>query len=125
MDEQSYIKEISRVKKLKRSVEAEVELLRSDMEQGIFHFRVNSDREFRYKIAKAMIVSGGENYYADPVEGRVYYWERNNFKPWGESIEFRIVPVSELLPSDTDFINADIEFVLVQIQDEVTVNICD
>ncbi len=124
MNEQNYIKEISRVKKLKRSVEAEVELLRSDMEQGILHFRVHSDREFRHKIAKA-IVSGGENYYADPVEGRIFFWERNNFKPWEESIEFRIVPVSELLPSDTDFVNADIEFVLVQIQDEVTVNIRD
>lgn len=126
--DQKYIKEISRVKKLKRAVEAEVELLRTQMESGIIRLRVSSDRSFRKAIAE-IAIKGSSGYYADPVKGRVYFWEyaTNNCvnKPWAESVAFRIIPIRELFPDDTDFINADIGFVLSQIVDEVSVNLID
>lgn len=120
MNEETYVKEIARVKKLKRAVEAEVELLRSDMEQGILHFRVNSDRVFRKKLAEAICLINSPSYsrkaYADPVEGRIY-WE----KSWAESIGFRVIPVQDFFPQDTDFSDGDVDFAMSQVLDEVVV----
>ena len=124
MNEQAYIREISRVKKLKRSLEAEVELLRSDMEQGIFHFRVNIDRAFRQKLAEAICLldspySESKKAYADPVEGKLYWSERNSFRPWADPVSFRIIPVRDFFPEDTDFSDGDIDFAMSQIKDEI------
>lgn len=125
MDDQKYIKEIARVKKLKRSVEAEVELLRSDMERGVLHFRVNSDCTFRRKLAEAICLldspSESKKAYADPVEGRVYWVDNHSFNPWADSIGFRVIPIRNLFPEDTDFSDRDVDFAMSQILDEVVV----
>ena len=126
MNEETYVKEIARVKKLKRAVEAEVELLRSHMEKGVFHFRVNSDRAFRRDLALAIcLLDADVNYpqegYADPVEGKLYWVEQNSFRPWADSVSFRIIPVRDFFPEDTDFSDGDIDFAVTQIKDEIMV----
>ena len=102
--------ELKRVRDLKRNAESTIELLRSDMEQGKIHLRVNESQSFRQKLAEAIVKEAHPGYhsqgyyYADPVEGRVYYREQNApWNPWSEAVDWRIVPVSELVPSNHDF----------------------
>ena len=66
--------ELARVRNLKRALEAEVELLRSDTESGKLHIRVNKAKEFRQELAKAIVDSAmfGYSYYADAVDGIIY-----------------------------------------------------
>jgi hypothetical protein len=101
--------EVERVKKLKRALESEVELLRSDMEKGKVHIRVSNDKEFRDKVARCVVDEAHPGYhgtgfsYADPVEGRVYYKERNAaWNPWSDSINWRIVSVDDLVNQDNN-----------------------
>ena len=103
MSQQAIGKELSRVRELKRNAEATINLLRSDMEQGKIHLRVNESQEFRQKVAEALVTEAHPGYhsqgyyYADPVDGEVYYRQTNaSWNPWSESVDWRIVPVSEL-----------------------------
>jgi hypothetical protein len=102
--------EVSRVKALKRAVEAEVELLRSDSEKGKIHIRVSQDQEFRAKVASAVVDEAHPGYhgngynYADPVEGEVYYKQTTAaWNPWHDSISWRIVLVDELMNEGNSF----------------------
>lgn len=102
--QQAIGKELTRVRELKRNAEATIELLRSDMEQGKIHLRVNESPSFRQKVAEALVTEahpgyhGMGYYYADPVEGRVYYREQNAaWNPWDEEIDWRIVPIDRLV----------------------------
>lgn len=104
MSQQAIGKELSRVRELKRNAESTIELLRSDMEQGKIHLRVSDDKNFRQKVAEALIAEAHPGYhsqgyyYADPVEGRVYYREQNAaWNPWDEEIDWRIVPIDRLV----------------------------
>jgi hypothetical protein len=110
MSEVAIRQEVSRVKALKRAVEAEVELLRSDSEKGKIHIRVCQNQEFRAKVAAAVVneahpgYHGMGYYYADPVEGEVYYKQTTAaWNPWRDSISWRIVPVDELMNEGNDF----------------------
>ena len=109
MSNQAMQKELSRVRSLKRASEAEVELLRSDMEQGKIHLRVNHDKEFRDRAVEALLkinqpswswgFQGG--YYADPVEGVVFFKGSSAlWNPWGDDVDWRIVPVEDLFNQD-------------------------
>lgn len=104
MSQQAIGKELTRIRELKRNAEATIELLRSDMEQGKIHLRVNESQAFRQKLAEAIVKEahpgyhGMGYYYADPVEGRVYYREQNApWNPWDEEIDWRIVPIDRLV----------------------------
>lgn len=104
MSQQAIGKELSRVRELKRNAESTIELLRSDMEQGKIHLRVSDDKNFRQKVAEALVAEAHPGYhsqgyyYADPVEGRVYYREQNAaWNPWDEEIDWRIVPIDRLV----------------------------
>lgn len=96
--------ELKRVRDLKRNAESTIELLRSDMEQGKIHLRVSDDKGFRQELAKAIVKEahpgyhGMGYYYADPVEGQVYYREQNApWNPWSEAVDWRIVPIDRLV----------------------------
>lgn len=109
--------ELARVRNLKRALEAEVELLRSDSEQGKIHLRVNQSDEFRLELAKAIVDSSSslsslgqdEFYCVDPVEGMVYKKCINNtWNSWSKSTDWRIVAIEALFPPNYDF-SPDIE----------------
>jgi hypothetical protein len=103
--------ELARVRNLKRSLEAEVELLRSDAERGKLHIRVNQSKEFRQELAKAIVDSAmfGYSYYADVVDGVIYKRKGSTaWSLWPESVSWRIVPIESLFPANYDF-SAEIE----------------
>lgn len=110
MSQQAIGKELSRVRELKRNAEATINLLRSDMEQGKIHLRVNESQAFRQKVAEALVAEAHPGYhcmgyyYADPVDGGVYYRQTNApCNPWSESVDWRIVPVDKLVDDDGNF----------------------
>ena len=110
MSQQAIGKELSRVRELKRNAEATINLLRSDMEQGKIHLRVNESQAFRQKVAEALVAEAHPGYhcmgyyYADPVDGGVYYRQTNApWNPWSESVDWRIVPVDKLVDDDGNF----------------------
>ena len=110
MSQQAIGKELSRVRELKRNAEATINFLRSDMEQGKIHLRVNESQSFRQKVAEALVAEAHPGYhcmgyyYADPVDGGVYYRQTNApWNPWNESVDWRIVPVSELVNEGNSF----------------------
>lgn len=103
--------ELARVRNLKRALEAEVELLRSDTESGKLHIRVNEAKEFRQELAKAIVDSAAffRSYYADVVDGVIYKKEDTAaWNPWPESTSWRIVPIESLFPGNYEF-SAEIE----------------
>lgn len=92
MSSQAISQELSRVRKLKRALESEIELLRSDMEQGKIHLRVSTDKEFRKALAECMVkISAREYdnsqgwYVADVVAGKIYYCQQGQWKPYPEN----------------------------------------
>lgn len=106
MSESAICKEVERVKVLKRAIEAEASLLRSDMEQGKIHLRVSGDADFRKEVASAVVAMAHPgysemaqgSYFADPVEGKVYHRESQAaWSPWSNSIDWRIISVDELV----------------------------
>lgn len=110
MSTQAIQAELTRVRQLKRAIEAEVELLRNDMEEGKIHIRVSSDKKFREAAAKAVVEEADPSYhrqawhYVDPVEGKIYYQENNaSWTSWPDHIGFRIVSVDELFVESNDF----------------------
>ena len=110
MSQQAIGKELSRVRELKRNAEATIKFLRSDMEQGKIHLRVNESQSFRQKVAEALVAESHPGYhcmgyyYADPIDGEVYYRQTNApWNPWNESVDWRIVPVSELVNEGNSF----------------------
>lgn len=110
MSQQAIGKELSRVRELKRNAEATINLLRSDMEQGKIHLRVNESQKFRQKVAEALVTEAHPGYhsqgyyYADPVDGEVYYRQTNSpWNPWSESVDWRIVPVDQLVDEGNNF----------------------
>jgi hypothetical protein len=111
MSTQAMQSELSRVRELKRNAEATIELLRSDMESGKVHVRVNQSQEFRREVATAIATEAHPGYiatyqgghYADPVEGRVYFkGSQAAWNPWSDSINWRIVGVEQLAPEASD-----------------------
>lgn len=108
--------ELARVRNLKRASEAEVELLRSDIEQGKLHIRVNKEAKFRQVLASAIVDSNpsgnldwNHSYYIDAVDGLIYKKDTTAaWNPWSESISWRIVPIESLFPANYDF-SAEIE----------------
>lgn len=103
--------ELSRVRELKRNAESTIELLRSDMEKGKIHLRVSEDKDFRARVASAVVAMAHPgystmaqgSYYADPVEGEVYHRESQAaWNPWSDSISWRIVSVDELVNQDNN-----------------------
>jgi len=114
--------EVERVKKLKRALEAEVELLRSDSEKGKIHLRVSQDKEFRDKVARCVVDEAHPGHhgmgfsYADPVEGVVYYKERNAaWNPWSESVHWRIVSVDDLVNQDINDFSPEVDWNIADI----------
>lgn len=112
--------EISRVRELKRNAEATIELLRSDMEEGKVHLRVNEDKEFRLKVAKGVVAEADPGYHAqgsyfvDPVDGIVYYKENNAvWNPWPDSIGWRIVSVDDLVSQNGNDFDPSVDWDLV------------
>lgn len=99
--------ELTRVRNLKRALETEVELLRSDAECGKLHIRVNKASEFRQALAKAIVDSSSSGnfswnhlYYVDAVDGIIYKKDTTvPWNPWPESISWRIVPIESLFPN--------------------------
>jgi len=101
--------EIDRVKRLKRKLEDEIEMLRLDSEEGKLHIRVNPDKEYRAKVAEAMVkeCSPGEGhgcYVTNPVRGVVYHRTADDLYPWDDSNDYAvIVPVADLFDEAHDF----------------------
>ena len=62
------LKALCCVRELKRNAEATIELLRSDMEQGKIHFRVNVDENFREKLAKTIVEQSHPGYHCTTGE---------------------------------------------------------
>jgi hypothetical protein len=100
--------EISRIRGLKRELEGNVEMLRSEMESGKIRLRVNKDSNFRQKLAEAIVTEAHPDYigeyqgfyYADPVDGVVYL--QKEYDPWVQSLDWRIFSVDKLV-SNCDF----------------------
>lgn len=111
--------ELSRVRELKRNAEATIELLRSDSEAGKIHIRVNENKEFRQKVAEAVVKEADPGcyalgYYADPVEGTVYFKEINAaWGPWLDSVSWRIVDVSSLINEDGNDFDPSVDWDIV------------
>jgi len=94
----------------KKALESEVELLRSDCEQGKLHIRVNKNEKFRQELANAIVESSPlgtlywQCYYVDAVDGILYKKDAFvEWNPWSESISWRIVPIESLFPDNYDF----------------------
>jgi hypothetical protein len=99
---QAIQKELTRVRKLKRASEAEVELLRSDMEKGKIHIRINP--EIKKDLAEALVEIyqlGYDsrihtNYYTDG--DRIYKESASaNWNNWSQDDNFKIVAVMDVL----------------------------
>ena len=103
--------ELVRVRNLKRALEVEVEMLRSDTECGKLHIRVNQAFQFRQELAKAIVDSSSSgslswncSYYVDSIDGIIYKKEAAAaWNPWSGSISWRIVPIESLLAGNYDF----------------------
>jgi hypothetical protein len=110
MSNQAINQELSRVRNLKRAVESEVKLLRSDMENGKLHIRVSQDKSFRLELAETLInvVEHGYDkqyqglYFSDPLLGKIYYCNDSFPYPYPEENRFRIVAIKELF-NDCDY----------------------
>lgn len=70
--------------------------------------RVSSNEYFRREAA-AMIVEEADPsfhgigyYYADPVEGRVYYRESQGWNTWCDDVDWRVVSVQDLVSDGCD-----------------------
>lgn len=88
MDEVKAIaKELSRVRALKRNAESSVEFLRSEMEAGRIHLRINPDPSFRKELSRTP-----RNIYVDPVSGFLSRGKRS----------WRFILASELFTSEGD-----------------------
>lgn len=111
--------ELSRVRELKRNAEATIKLLRSDSEAGKIHIRVNENKEFREKVAEAVVKEADPGcyslgYYADPVEGKVYFKESTAcWNPWPDSVSWRIVDVSTLMNEDGNDFDPSVDWDIV------------
>ena len=108
MSKSALLEEIVRVKRLKRKLEDYIEILLSDSEQGRIHIRVNPDREFRKKVAEAIVKesglgSGWGSYFIDPVAGLVHHRTSADWKPWHDSAHWRIIPIADLFDQAHDF----------------------
>lgn len=112
--------ELSRVREAKRNTEGMVALLRSDMEQGKIHLRVSECPKFRREVAEKVVSEahpgyhGQGYYYADPVEGKVYYKETTAaWNPWNDSIGWRIVGVEALVNQDSNDFSPEVDWDVV------------
>ena len=107
MSESALLKEIYRVKRLKRKLEDYIEILLSDSEQGRIHIRVNPDKEFRKKVAEAMVKESGlgndgqATYFVDPIKGVVYRQSSGDW--WNPRDSWCIMPVADLFDQAYDF----------------------
>lgn len=118
MTNEAISQELKRVRELKRALSSEIELLRTDMENGKIHIRVNQDENFQKELSKRMIEisSLGYNgdvqgyYVCDPVEGKIYYKSNGNFPQYSEDIEYRIVTIEECFHDYNDY-TLDIDWV--------------
>jgi hypothetical protein len=102
MSAQAISQELSRVRKLKRALESEVELLRSDMEKGKIHIHIS--KFIKDAIAEALVEiyqlgydsNIHTNYYTDG--DRIYKEMANrNWNSWSEDIDFKVIPVQDVL----------------------------
>lgn len=112
--------ELARVRELKRNSEATIELLRSDMENGKIHLRVNADLEFRKAVAESIVDKANPGYheqhhmFADPVEGKLYRKDRQAlWNPWPDSIGWRIVSVDDLVRQDGNDFDPSVDWDIV------------
>jgi hypothetical protein len=128
MSTQAIQKEISRVRSLKRASEAEVELLRSDMEDGKIHIRVNTSEDFRDRVAEAVVKESHPSwswefqgrYFADPVEGKVYFRESNAlWNTWSDEAHWRIVPVDELVEQEGNDFDPSVDWQGSDLKEEI------
>ena len=82
-------------------------------------FSVSSDPSFRREVAEAVVreahpgysivCQGG--YYADPVDGRVYFREAQAaWNPWSDDVDFRIVGVEQLVDNDGNDFSPEIDW---------------
>ena len=107
MSESALLKEIYRVKRLKRKLEDYIEILLSDSEQGRIHIRVNPDKEFRKKIAEAIVKEcspgndGQGTHFVDPIKGVVYRQSSGDW--WNPRDSWCIMPVAALFDQVYDF----------------------
>ena len=104
--------------------------------------KINQDENFLLEVAKAVVTESHPawsweyqgRYFADPVEGKVFFRESNaSWNPWSDEANFRIVPVSEMVhhegndfdpsPSEGEYEeeaeDLAIEFALREIKDEL------
>ncbi len=114
--------EVERVKRLKRALESEVEILRSDMEKGRIHLRISSDKDFRKKVAECVVNEAHPGHhgmgfsYVDPSFGIVYYKERNAaWNPWNDSVNWRIVSVNDLVNQESSSFSPEVDWNLADI----------
>lgn len=119
-------KELSRVRALKRASEAEVEYLRSEMERGIIHLRVSEDEGFRREVAEAVVKTShpgwlqGQVYYADPVEGKVFFKESTAlWNPWPDAVDWRIVNVKELVVQQGNDFDPSVDWKYHPLREEI------
>lgn len=111
MSNQAISQELNRVRALKRALSSEVELLRSNMENGKIHLRISQDKNFRLELAKTMIEISHLGYskeyqgwyVCDPIKGKIYYRSHSSFPQYSESIEYRIVRIENCFCSDASY----------------------
>lgn len=102
--------ELARVRKLKRALEAEVEMLRTAMESDKIHVRVSRNQEFRQELAEAMVKVSEAGYdeeyqgwyVADPVNGKIYHCELNSHPP-DEAEYHHLLNIKELFDENCDY----------------------
>lgn len=86
--------------------------------------QVSTDSMFRQKVAEAVVEEshpgyhGQGRYYADPVEGVVYYAQTNRaWNPWSDEVDWRIVSVDELVNQDGNDFDGTIDWDLLDLPD--------
>lgn len=115
MSSQAISQELSRVRKLKRALEAEIELLRSDMEKGKIHLRVSQNKAFRKELAEKMIKTSDSGYskeyqgwyVCDPVEGKIYYCSHSSYSA---DDSYKIVDIEECFDTEYNDFSIDIDW---------------
>ena len=120
-------KELSRVRALKRAAESEVSYLRSEMEQGNIHLRVSEDEVFRQEVAEAVVKQYNPAssqyfgvYFADPVEGKVYFKESQaSWNPWSDSVDWRIVRVEDIVEQKGNDFDPSVDWKIHPLRDDI------
>lgn len=71
--------------------------------------QVSKDPAFRRELAKALVREAHPGYHgqghfcADPLDGKIYYKDREGMTPWSDDVDWRIVYIGDLGDPNSDY----------------------